>query len=358
MRLDRLDIARLRCVTDASLALRPGINLITGDNGAGKTSVIESLYVLSHGRSFRGRVRDGLIQHGEAGLRLFAQWRDANASEHRAGLEHDGKQWQARVDGESVKTLADLASRIAIVCFEPGSHALLGGAAEIRRRFVDWGLFHVEPVFLDCWRRYSRALRQRNVLLKSASEVGSLEAWEHELQLCGDQITAMREAYLAQWEQALLSATRQFLPELPAAKVSFVRGWRQEDTLAEALKLSRERDQVLGFTSVGPHRADWRLSFGRLGAKEGLSRGQTKLAALACVLAQAQQFAATLGDWPIVCLDDLASELDRNHQQRVIDLVVASKAQVVITATEPISVLAPLEVARFHVEQGTFTALL
>ncbi len=358
VRLDRLDIARLRCVTDAALALGPGINLITGDNGAGKTSVIESLYVLSHGRSFRGRVRDGLIQHGESALRLRAQWRDANGSEHRAGLEHDGKQWHARVDGESVKTLADLASRIAIVCFEPGSHTLLSGPAEARRRFVDWGLFHVEPGFMDCWRRYTRALRQRNALLKSVNDWGSLEAWEHELQHCGDRITAMRVSYLTRWERALLAATTQFLPELPPATISFVPGWRQEDTLAAALNHSRERDRVLGFTSVGPHRADWRLRFGRLGAKEGLSRGQTKLAALACMLAQAQQFADTHGDWPIVCLDDLASELDRNHQQRVVDLVVTSKAQVVVTATESLSVLASLDVTKFHVEQGKFVALL
>lgn len=358
VRLDRLAISRFRCVADASLALGPGINLITGDNGAGKTSAIEALYLLSHGRSFRGRVRDGLIQHGEAALRVLAQWRDASATEHRAGIEHDGKQWQARVDGASVKTLAELASRIALVCFEPGSHALLSGAAENRRRFVDWGLFHVEPGFLECWRRYARALRQRNALLKSAHDEVSLESWEHELQLSGDLITAMRISYLAQWELALLDATAKFLPELPVAKVSFVRGWRAEDTLAAALKNSRDRDQVMGFTSVGPHRADWRINFGRLNAKDGLSRGQTKLTALACVLAQAQQFATVHGDWPIVCLDDLASELDQRHQQHVIELVTASKAQVVITATEAIPSLATLQVSRFHVERGDFTALL
>lgn len=358
MRLKQLDVANLRCVTEASLGLGPGINLITGDNGAGKTSAIEALHLLSHGRSFRGRVRDGLIQHGQPGLRVLAQWLDNHACTHRAGLEHDGRQWQARVDGDAVKSLAELASHIATVCFEPGSHALLSGAAENRRRFVDWALFHVEPEFLDCWRRYARALRQRNSLLKSARDLASLDSWENELQHSGNQISTMRSAYLSRWQPLLLELASQFLPELAAAEVSFMRGWRQEDTLADALRLSRERDQIQGFTSVGPHRADWRLRFGKLAAKEGLSRGQTKLAALACVLAQARQFALNRGYWPLVCLDDLASELDRGHQQRVLEQLVVSKAQVIITATEHIPALAGLSVTRFHVEQGAFTALL
>lgn len=358
VQLARLQISHLRCIENADLALHGGINLITGDNGAGKTSVIEALHVLSHGRSFRGRVRDGLIQHGASVVRIIADWRDANASEHRAGLEHDGKQWQARLDGESAKTLAELASPIAMVCFEPGSHALLTGPAENRRRFVDWGLFHVEPDFLDCWRRYSRALRQRNALLKANADDSLFASWEYEMQLCGEQINVMRGSYLHRWQQALVTSTMAFLPELAAATVSFLPGWKADVALADALRLHRVRDRVLGFTGVGPHRADWRISFGRLSAREGLSRGQTKLSALACVLAQAREFASVRGHWPIVCLDDLASELDQTHQQRVVDQVVASAAQVVITATEPIPVLAALDVTRFHVEQGEVTALL
>lgn len=363
MRIKQLNLAHLRCVTAASLDLGSGINLITGENGAGKTTAIEALHLLSHGRSFRGRVRDGLIQHGARALHVRVHWEDAHAHEHRAGLEHDGKHWRARVDGDAVKSLAELASHVAMVCFEPGSHALLSGAAENRRRFVDWSLFHVEPGFLDCWRRYARALRQRNSLLKTTRDLASLDAWETELQHCGDRIAEMRSAYLSRWHSVLLELTQQFLPELAPAEVSFVRGWRSEDSLADALRSSRERDQIQGFTSVGPHRADWRMRFGKLTAREGLSRGQTKLAALACVLAQAQQFAVVRGYWPLVCLDDLASELDQRHQQRVLAQLLASKAQVVITATEDtatdkILALAGLQITRFHVEQGTFTALL
>src|SRR3546814_20582252 len=97
-------------------------------------------------------------------------------------------------------------------------------------------------------------------------------------------------------------------------------------------------DLILGFTSVGPHRADWRMRFGKLTAREGLSRGQTKLAALACVLAQAQQFSVVRGYWPLVCPVDLASELDQHHLRREIAQLLARRAQVAITATEDVQI--------------------
>lgn len=361
MRLIQLSIAHLRCLSEASLQLGPGLNLITGANGAGKTSIIEAVHLLAYGRSFRGRVRDGLIQQGHVALRVVAHWQDRELREHRAGLEHSGRAWSARADGEPLQTLSDLAARIAVVTFEPGSHELISGGSEHRRRFLDWALFHVEPTFLEQWRRYARALRQRNALLKQSDNDDLLAPWEHELHTSGEAITAQRAAYLARWSARLAQAAEEFLPELGTAQAAFVPGWRHEGmALGEALVACRSRDRVLGYTSVGPHRADWRVAFASLPGREALSRGQTKLTALACVLAQAREFAAIRDEWPLVCLDDLSSELDRTHQQRVLLQLSQSSAQVLLTGTEAPAGWDPanLPVARFHVEQGDVRALL
>lgn len=362
MRLNQLTIAHLRCIEAASLRLGPGINLITGDNGAGKTSVLEAVHLLAYGRSFRGRVRDGMIQQGHGSLQVVARWNSAHGgAEHVGGVEHSGRNWTARADGISLKTLADLAARVAVVTFEPGSHELIAGAAEHRRRLLDWALFHVEPDFLGHWRRYARALRQRNVLLKQAVDGALLRPWEQELHDSGEFINRLREAYVARWSQRLAEAAQEFLPELGAAQAQFSPGWRRDaGDLGAALFASRGRDQVLGYTSAGPHRADWRVAFARLPGREVLSRGQTKLTALACVLAQAREFAACRGEWPLVCLDDLASELDQTHQRRVLAQLAHSGAQVVMTATEVPAALAEqtVSVTRFHVEQGVLRALL
>jgi DNA replication and repair protein RecF len=355
MELIRLVVADVRSVAQAELDLGPGLNLITGGNGAGKTSLLEAVHLLGYGRSFRGRVRDGLVRVGRPHLDVFLEWRDGAGRVRRAGLRHGGAQWEARLDGQAAPSLTELCAELAVVTFEPGSHALIAGGGVGRRRFLDWSLFHVEPTFLSLWRRYARALKQRNALLKTNPTPASLAAWEREMADSGEPLTRMRQGYLDTLEPVLAATAADFLPELGSAGLAFLPGWRQGDlSLADALLLGRDRDLASGFTGVGPHRADWRLDFVGLPAPAALSRGQEKLTALACILAQARDFARRQGEWPVVCLDDLTSELDIPHQHRVLTALLESGAQLLLTATESPPVLAglPSPTRRFHVEQG------
>ncbi|KFN43806.1 DNA replication/repair protein RecF [Arenimonas oryziterrae] len=355
MILSLLRIQHLRCLEAAELALAPGVNLITGPNGAGKSSVIEAVHLLGYGRSFRGRVRDGLIRTGQPALSLYAEWTDGRGQAHRAGLRHSGSAWEARLDGGPAPSLTELCAELPVVTFEPGSHELIGGGSEQRRRFLDWSLFHVEPGFLPLWRRQARALKQRNALLKTQPSAQVLAPWDQELAEAGEELTRQRQRYLEHLEPILAGVARDFLPELGAADLQFLPGWRRSDlSLFDALQLSRDRDLASGYTSVGPHRADWQVTYTGLPGREALSRGQEKLTALACVLAQGQAYAADRGEWPLVCLDDLASELDLAHQRQVLSAVLASGAQVLLTGTEPPPALQELAVAPtwFHVERG------
>ena len=359
MILTRLQIRQLRCLVDAELVPQAGLNVLVGANGAGKSSVVEALHLLGYGRSFRGRVADGLIRTGAQHLEVYAEWLDGAGVGHRAGLRHAGSRWEARLDGEPAPSLTELCARIAVVTFEPGSHDLIGGGAEHRRRYLDWGLFHVEPAFLPHWRRYARALKQRNALLKAGPSPAALAPWEAELADSGERLTRLRQAYLERLEVSVAGEARAFLPELGAARLDFRPGWRREELpLADALLLGRERDQALGYTGVGPHRADWRVEFAGLPGREALSRGQEKLTALACILGQARDFAGQTGDWPLVCLDDLASELDRPHQAQVLAAVLGSGAQVLLTGTQVPDVLhePAADYRLFHVEQGRVRA--
>lgn len=354
MRLTRLDVQQLRILQDVQLCPAPGLNLITGGNGAGKTSLIEAVHLLGYGRSFRGRVRDGLIRSGSAQLQLYAEWLDGQGRARRAGLRHGGSQWEARLDGAAAPSLTELCAELAVVTFEPGSHELIAGGAEHRRRFLDWALFHVEPEFLPIWRRYARALKQRNALLKRQPAAAALEPWDRELADTGETLSRQRGAYLARLEPVLAATAGEFLPELGAAGLRFLPGWRRDEhRLLDALLLSRERDLASGYTAVGPHRADWQVDYVGLPGRETLSRGQEKLTALACVLSQARAFAGDRGEWPLVCLDDLASELDRSHQARALQAVLDSGAQVLLTATDAGTLPAGLHPeALFHVERG------
>jgi DNA replication and repair protein RecF len=371
VRVTRLRLTDMRRFTSVELDPGPGLNLITGDNGAGKTTLLEALHLLAYGRSFRGRVRDGLVRQGASALEVFAEWEEGGNAVatsggtdlppgslrlRRAGLRHTGSTWTGRLDGADVGYLGELCAALAVVSFEPGSHALITGGSEGRRRLLDWGLFHVEPEFLPLWRRYARALKQRNALLKQRAAGALLEPWEHELALAGDAMTRHREAHVTSWEPLFQAAIASLLPAAGGTRLEFQPGWRREDLpLADALLLTRERDLAAGFTTVGPHRADWRIDYACIPGREALSRGQAKLSALALLLSQAEHHARLRGAWPVVALDDLASELDRGHQQRVLEWLLATGAQLFVTGTEAPLVLATLPgvaASRFHVEQG------
>jgi DNA replication and repair protein RecF len=359
MRLEQLRLQGLRCIVDASVTLDPGINLFVGANGAGKTSILEAAFLLSHARSFRSGAKEALLARGAAQLSVFADVRHADDRARRIGLGRSGNRWQAKIDGVNV-AIGQLVSECAVVCFEPGSHALIAGAAEERRRFLDWGVFHVEHDFLSSWRRYQRALKQRNSLLRSGSLVVDdlFAPWEAELAMAGAHIDHLRQVYLDLWLPKLQATAAGLLPELGTLRLHYRRGWPEDQSLADQLRLQRGRDLARGHTISGAHRADWTIAFEHAPLREHLSRGQEKLTALACLLAQAELYAGHRGEWPVMCLDDLASELDQSHQAAVVAQLVAARAQVLLTGTEVPQALASIPSRVFHVEQGQPTRLL
>lgn len=359
MHVTRLALSGLRSFAQVEFAPKPGLNLITGDNGAGKTSLLEALHLMAWGRSFRGRVRDGLIRTGSPAVEVFVEWREGQDDRvRRAGLRHSGQEWSGRLDGRNVSQLGELCAALAVVSFEPGSHALVTGSGESRRRFLDWGLFHVEQDFLPVWRRYNRALKQRNALLKAGGGGSQLDAWDAELAEAGEAVTEYRQLYLDRLQGQVQDLAQALVPMLGCARLDFAPGWRRQAlSLADALLISRERDRQFGHTGVGPHRADWRVDFTALPQREPLSRGQAKLTALSCLLAQAQDYAALRGEWPVVALDDLASELDRRHQAGVLARLLQTGAQILVTGTEiPAALEQPPPQAWFHVERGAIVS--
>ncbi|HWU77553.1 MAG TPA: DNA replication/repair protein RecF [Rhodanobacter sp.] len=359
MRLDTLRIQGLRCLADVSATLDPAINIFVGANGAGKTSVLEAVFLLSHARSFRSGTKEALLQRGGSQMSIFAEVRRVDDPIGRLGLGRDGLRWEARLNGAMV-TLGEMVQQCAVVCFEPGSHALIAGGAEERRRYIDWGVFHVEHGFLVQWRRYQRALKQRNSLLRSTTMTSDdlFEPWEAELAQAAEQIDDMRRTYLNLLRPHLIAAAGGLLPEMGALELRYRRGWSDEVDLQQQLRELRVRDLARGHTTLGPHRADWMISYEHAPLREHLSRGQEKLTALACMLAQAALYAEHHREWPIVCLDDLASELDQAHQQAVVDQLLSANAQVLLTGTELPQALQSLPAKVFHVEQGRLTSLL
>ncbi len=259
----------------------------------------------------------------------------------------------ARISGAPAGALTELTEAFPIQVIDPGIHKLLEEGSNRRRRWMDWGVFHVEHRFADWWIRYARALKQRNAALKSPGQIGT-QAWEPELARLGELISDARqrfvEALLPYWREAVV-ALSDLEPEL-----HYFRGWAQDVTLANALAASKARDEARRLTHPGPHRADLMIRLnGRL-AREVLSRGQQKLVAVAMTLAQLHLVQETTQTTPSLLLDDPAAELDGKHLARFIEQVRRLRSQLIVTSLHPESDLFGTPDRVFHVEQGRVQA--
>lgn len=362
MRIDRIRIDGLRNLREVDIEPSPGFNLLLGDNGAGKTSLIEALHLMAHGRSFRAGQVDALARHGAPGFTANIRIVDDEGRERSLGMSRGDGSWILRENGSPVSTLIEFVRLCAVVSFEPETHALITGPAEVRRRYLDWLLFHVEPGFLNSWRRYLRALRQRNAALRASTfDAAMIGVWENELAISGEEIDRSRRELLDSIASVLQPLLIRLLPNVEIEGIRYRRGWPMGPDLRSALADGRRADRERGFTQRGPHRSDWRLDYAGLSQQSQLSRGQAKLTAIACLLAQAVRFKTFGGEWPVFACDDLASELDRTHQGVVLEWLSEVGAQVFISGTEqPESWahLLPDSHRTFHVEQGRVTRLL
>ncbi len=346
MALAELQIENLRCIESAALQLSPQLNLISGPNGSGKTSILEAIFLLGRGRSFRTRSSEKLIRHGQPRLLVFG--RQDGAPSQAAGVEVTKERTRARINGADAESLLALSSVLPVQAIDPEIHKLIDQGPERRRRWLDWLVFHVEPSFGSHWARYQRALRQRNAALKVRSS--DVAMWSAPLVEHGIAMDSARRAALVRLEPYLAPLLGKFSGL--EVTVGFHSGWGQEHTLADALRGSLERDLERGATTVGPHRADVILRTKGRSARETLSRGQQKLTAVSLIVAQLKLIRAELGLGATLLLDDPAAELDARNLGLLFDELAALNCQMIATSLSPEIALFQAPKAMFHVEQG------
>jgi DNA replication and repair protein RecF len=350
MPLTELAVGDLRCIESAELRFSPGVNVLHGANGAGKTSLLEAIFLLGRGRSFRTRINERLIRHGCQEARVIGRLGDERSRQIGLGFRRTAgarADTTIRVDGRAAEGLAELATTFPVQILDPDAHKLIEESAGRRRRWLDWSVFHVEPVFGKAWTRYQRALAQRNAALKARQ---SPSMWDTELVKEGEVLTASRrqvvEALQPYWSRAVLELTGLEI------QMSFHAGWDRQQSLQDSLTQHLTRDRERGSTGVGPHRADLSLRYQGKMAKEVLSRGQQKLTAVALALAQLEFLKDTVGLLPTVLLDDPSAELDQAHLERFIGRIQSLRTQLIVTALERNFGWFGAPESVFHVERG------
>ena len=352
MALGSFRAERFRCLSAIELDLDPRANLFIGPNASGKTSLLEAAFFLSRGRSFRTRRREALIAHGQDNFILGAQAL-GGGTPVPLGIRATRTETEWRVGGAPAAGIADLAEQFPAQVIEPEVHKLLEEGPGRRRRFLDWGVFHVERTFLPNWRRYHLALRQRNAALKVEAGDDDLVVWERELATTGEALASHRQGYLNRIAAPLARIGNALLGE-PIALVH-QRGWHAEHALGEALAADRGRDRRYRATQLGPHRGDVVVLVGGRQAKDYVSRGQQKLVAASLMLAQLEVQEDERPGRSALLLDDPAAELDGENLTRLMELIRVVPAQLWVTSLKP-EISGLLRDARvFHVEQGRIT---
>lgn len=359
MSLGRLGINNIRNIKHAALELTSRINLFVGANGSGKTSLLEAVYFLGSGRTFRNGSVDPLISHGEADCTVFGVTHGTGGAKTNLGVKRDRKGGrEIKINGAIAARASLLARCLPTLVLGPNTVELLTGPPGNRRKFLNWGVFHVEPSFGEVWEQASRCLRQRNQLLrKPGVGSGEFDAWNEQLGQLAGQIDEQRRRWFAAFEAAFV-ATSAALTGLQGVTCSYRRGWEDDGELALLLRQQLASDLQRGYTQFGHHRAELDVRVGKEPAVSVCSRGELKILAWAMVLGQGKVFAEQVDADLVYLVDDLASELDASHRRRVCDFLAASKGQVLATAIDRNQLEGSwggLQPTVFHVEHGSFS---
>lgn len=353
MIIKHLQITDFRVLDEFELDALPGVNLIWGGNGAGKTSVLEAIYLAGRGRSFRHREAGPFIRRGCQRTRVVLTTENHLGQGSTLGIERGRRSFELRLDGKNLGKRSDLLRALPVQLITPQSHELLERGPELRRRFLDFGMFHVEPDFHQLQYNFSRVLKQRNAALRS--EPRTVAAWDEQFAALSRSIHRLRSRYLDRlqpWIQTILSQ----LMEGVEVRISYHPGWDARGSLVSALEDKLPVDLKRGFTGLGPHRAEIDFQVQGFAAAKSLSRGQQKLLVCALQFAQAKLMDETIAEAPIMLVDDLPAELDAIHRQRLVDVIEQSRLQTFVTAIEPESLRIGEGWGMFHVEQTGATA--
>ncbi len=351
--IERLRIERLRVIRHADIRFDQGIHWFHGPNGSGKTTIIEAIHLLSTGRTFGGKAElDPLIQDGQGGMSIRL-----DHSEHGGFTLHKARGEDKRLVRNTQDTMKqnEVARLLPLVTVHAQSHLLIDGPAVVRRRYLDWGLFHTDEAFLQQSHHYARLLKQRNASLRQGLPDRLVRSWDELLGEAGEHLKTHRENHLQSLKPYIDRCLRALLPDREV-EITHRPGWsRQTVDLTTALANALEQDRIRGYTSVGAHRAELALQVDGKAARERLSRGEKRRLALALRLAQLLWYEHAKGHPPLCLLDDFGMELDESGGRTALDIVSASGAQALVTTTEHLfqtySPHTPVNTV-FHVKHG------
>ena len=357
MPLEKAHIKNFRNIEEALLTFDKGFNLVIGKNRSGKTSLIEALYLLFSYRSFRTQnLQETIAQHASQN---FVQGVFINT---------EGERIKARVErlrnnsssiftcnNNEITKLSSWVRQAPTMLVNSDIHQLISGSPQGRRRLLDWGVFHVEPLFEVSWKTFSRLLRQRNALLKRSPEKEVIATWDELFVEAAEEVTRYREMHIAKYTPVICELGKRVLGD-EQIKLTYQRGWPEGVSLKEILSLAVERDTKIKNTEYGPHRADLSISVGKGSSRYFSSRGEQKLLGYVLSAAQTILLNQEKNLQCIILCDDLESELDEKSSRLLVEMLATLPHQTIVTSINgAYNLYKKTDPHVFHVKHGEFS---
>ena len=356
MPLSRLSVSTFRNISSIDISPDPQFNIIWGQNGSGKTSLLESIFYLSCAKSFKTRLTQSIVQNNTKEFIIHGVCND-KLSSINIGISKsiDGSR-KIHIDNEKKSSISYLTYHLPVLLITTTSYRFFHDGPKFRRQLIDWGLFHMKPDFNNMWKSYQNTLKQRNATIKSDRYSQIITTWDSMLAEIGEKINHLRESYVKELKEYFKTIVTQLLPEIRSIVLEYSNGWNLKYSLLESLKQSYQQDNKLGYTTRGPHRADLLVICNGRPASELLSQGQQKLCIAALRIAQGKMLNSFAKNSPIYLIDDLPSELDNEKLEIICGTLGTLKSQTFITCINENMITSFLNKSSynmFHMKQGS-----
>lgn len=350
LHIDYLKLNNFRNYRSGVFVFSPGVNVLRGKNGQGKTNVLEAIHLLSTGRSFRTHRLQEMIREGESFFSLEAHFSKQGVG-HTLKLIFDGQTRTLFYNETPHAHFSDLLGIVPSVLLCPDDLAFVSGAPAERRRFLDLALSQIDPLYFFYLMRYTRAMRQRNTLLRGQNDE-TLSAWEQVMAPSADYLIAKRISFAAELEQPASEWMRLF-SESETLALSYAPSHGAAPLLAQWQKM-RMKEMRYGTTLIGPHRDDLAILLSQRSAKQFSSEGQKRSLLTSLRFAQWQQMQERLDAPPLLAIDDFGIQLDPARQE-VLCSQLSRFGQVFLSTPHPSSALSGYHT--FHIQDGSITCL-
>jgi DNA replication and repair protein RecF len=351
MILKSLELKNFRNIPYAKAEFEDGVNILYGKNAQGKTNIMEAIRFFTECRSFRGANDRELIISGETKAEITAVF-EKDGREQTAQVRFDAeKRRELYLNG--AKTIPkEFIGTFNTVLFYPEQLSLIKNGPDNRRKFVDISICQLRPVYYSLLSRFSRTLQQRNALLKSG-DIRTLDIWDERFAKLSFLVTKTRENYISRLEIPSAASVKEISGGKEELSLKYIPSFQAEDEeeIFCELEKNREKDGELGYTSVGAHKDDFETYLNGKNVKIYGSQGQQRSCVMAFKLAEAEITGETRGEYPLILLDDVFSELDTERRDYITGKIMGK--QVIITSCDPITRIDGAK--KIYVESGTVT---